>query len=218
MECPLTDREREVLKLLNEGLVYKQIALRLGVSISTVRTHLHGIYPKLGVYDRAQAVLEATRRGWLQLDPGREPQPGDRGRCEICGNEFPTETGRCAACESEIEDQLVRMGVFKEERDWRRTAGYYLPLMQPAVLHLRQESLEAGIAAAREPYNVTKQDLLEALRGLRGTGTRAALLKVAGVAIRWAARFDRPEEEPDLSVEFDSDRVAEAIVQRHAAA
>jgi putative nucleotidyltransferase with HDIG domain len=63
--CPLSGRETEVLRRLAEGKVYKQIALELSLSTSTVRTHLHNIYGKLGAVDRAQAVLMATERGWL---------------------------------------------------------------------------------------------------------------------------------------------------------
>ena len=54
-----------MLKRLAEGKVYKQIAHELELSTSTVRTHLHNIYGKLGAVDRAQAVLIATERGWL---------------------------------------------------------------------------------------------------------------------------------------------------------
>ena len=63
--CPLSNRELEVLKRLAKGFVYKQIAHELSLSTSTVRTHLHNIYGKLGAVDRAQAVLHATERGWL---------------------------------------------------------------------------------------------------------------------------------------------------------
>jgi putative nucleotidyltransferase with HDIG domain len=63
--CPLSGRELEVLKRLAEGKVYKQIALELDLSTSTVRTHLHNVYGKLGAVDRAQAVLIASERGWL---------------------------------------------------------------------------------------------------------------------------------------------------------
>ena len=62
---PLSAREMEILRGLAEGKVYKQIALDLGLSTSTVRTHLHNTYGKLGAADRAQAVLMATERGWL---------------------------------------------------------------------------------------------------------------------------------------------------------
>ena len=63
--CPLSARELGVLRPLAEGKVYKQIAAELGLSTSTVRTHLHNIYGKIGAVDRAQAVLMATERGWL---------------------------------------------------------------------------------------------------------------------------------------------------------
>ena len=63
--CPLSHRELEVLRRLGQGKVYKQIAHELDLSTSTVRTHLHNIYGKLGAVDRAQAVLIATERGWL---------------------------------------------------------------------------------------------------------------------------------------------------------
>ena len=63
--CPLSTRELDVLKRLAQGMVYKQIAHELSLSTSTVRTHLHNIYGKLGAVDRAQAVLHATERGWL---------------------------------------------------------------------------------------------------------------------------------------------------------
>ncbi len=63
--CPLSAREIGVLQRLAEGKVYKQIAHELTLSTSTVRTHLHNIYGKLGAVDRAQAVLIAAERGWL---------------------------------------------------------------------------------------------------------------------------------------------------------
>jgi putative nucleotidyltransferase with HDIG domain len=63
--CPLSTRELEVVRRLAKGMVYKQIAGELGLSTSTIRTHLHNIYGKLGARDRAQAVLIATERGWI---------------------------------------------------------------------------------------------------------------------------------------------------------
>jgi DNA-binding NarL/FixJ family response regulator len=63
--CPLSARELEVLRRLAEGKVYKQIAVELDLSASTVRSHLHNVYGKLGALDRAQAVLMATEQGWI---------------------------------------------------------------------------------------------------------------------------------------------------------
>lgn len=62
---PLSAREAEILRHLSEGKVYKAIASELGLQASTVRSHLHKTYGKLGAVDRAQAVLIATKRGWL---------------------------------------------------------------------------------------------------------------------------------------------------------
>ncbi len=63
--CPLSDRELSVLHGLAKGGLYKQIAEELELSTSTVRSHLHNIYGKLGALDRAQAVLMASARGWI---------------------------------------------------------------------------------------------------------------------------------------------------------
>ncbi len=63
--CPMSAREVDVIRRLARGMVYKQIAAELGLSTSTVRTHLHNVYGKLGAMDRAQAVLIATERGWI---------------------------------------------------------------------------------------------------------------------------------------------------------
>jgi putative nucleotidyltransferase with HDIG domain len=63
--CPLSDREVDALRGLAAGKVYKQIAQELSLSVSTVRTHLHNVYKKIGAVDRAQAVLIARDRGWI---------------------------------------------------------------------------------------------------------------------------------------------------------
>ena len=63
--CPLSSRELDVLRHLSEGMVYKQIASEMHLSVSTIRTHLHNVYGKIGAVDRAQAVLLARDRGWI---------------------------------------------------------------------------------------------------------------------------------------------------------
>ena len=61
----LTPREREVLELIGRGLSNKRIALELGVSEKTVKTHVGHLLAKLGVTDRTQAALHAMRTGLL---------------------------------------------------------------------------------------------------------------------------------------------------------
>ena len=59
----LTRREAEVLALLGEGLSVHQVARRLYLSESTVKTHVAKVYDKLGVTNRAQAIMAAVRLG-----------------------------------------------------------------------------------------------------------------------------------------------------------
>jgi len=58
----LSDREREVLDLVGEGLPNKSIARRLGITERTVKAHLTSIYQQLGVTDRTQAALWVQRQ------------------------------------------------------------------------------------------------------------------------------------------------------------
>lgn len=62
---PLSARETEIVRRLADGKRYAQIAEDLDLAVSTVRSHLHNAYAKLGSADRAQAVLRATEQGWL---------------------------------------------------------------------------------------------------------------------------------------------------------
>ena len=59
----LTARERDVLRLVGQGLANKQIAWRLGISEKTVKAHLTNVFQRIGVADRTQAAL------WVQRNP-----------------------------------------------------------------------------------------------------------------------------------------------------
>ena len=56
----LTVREREVLDLMAEGLLYKEAADRMGLSVDTIRAHLRNIYKKLRVRNRTEAILKVS--------------------------------------------------------------------------------------------------------------------------------------------------------------
>jgi DNA-binding NarL/FixJ family response regulator len=66
----LTTRQREVLRLLAEGLDNAEIAARLGISERTARAHVSGVLRRLGVSNRTQAAVAAVRAGWR--GPSRE--------------------------------------------------------------------------------------------------------------------------------------------------
>lgn len=61
----LTKRQHEILHLVSEGLNNREIARRLGISIDTVKKHIHHVMHKLGVKDRVQAVTVVYRNRWL---------------------------------------------------------------------------------------------------------------------------------------------------------
>lgn len=64
-EAPLAPRERDVIKLIAEGMTNRQVAASLGIGEETVKTLLERAYTKLGANRRADAVLEARRRGFV---------------------------------------------------------------------------------------------------------------------------------------------------------
>jgi LuxR family maltose regulon positive regulatory protein len=66
---PLSDRELEVLALIAEGLPNRDIAERLHISPSTVKSHTASIYGKLGVHSRTEAVARAHAWGILPTRP-----------------------------------------------------------------------------------------------------------------------------------------------------
>jgi DNA-binding NarL/FixJ family response regulator len=61
-EAQLSDREQQVLECLAKGLLYKQIAAQMGISMGTVRTYAQRIYEKLHVHTRTEAVVKFLRR------------------------------------------------------------------------------------------------------------------------------------------------------------
>ena len=61
----LSEREMQVLKLLVDGLDYKNIAEKLDISPNTIRKHIDNIYKKLHVTSRAQAVTIAVKKRWF---------------------------------------------------------------------------------------------------------------------------------------------------------
>jgi DNA-binding NarL/FixJ family response regulator len=65
LSTPLSVREEEVLTFIAKGLNRKEIGKLMGVSIHTVASHVGAIYSKLDISSRAEATLEALRRGLI---------------------------------------------------------------------------------------------------------------------------------------------------------
>lgn len=64
-EPSLSPREREILTLLSRGYTYPELARLLGISLSTIQTHVKSIYAKLAVHSKTEAVFEARQLGLL---------------------------------------------------------------------------------------------------------------------------------------------------------
>jgi len=61
----LTEREEEVLRLVAQGFINKEIAAKLSVSVKTVEAHKSNLMQKLGLHSRAEIVRYALDQGWL---------------------------------------------------------------------------------------------------------------------------------------------------------
>jgi DNA-binding NarL/FixJ family response regulator len=65
-EISLTQREIDILRLIGKGYKAVEIAKLLGITLNTVNTYVRDVYRKLGISSRAEAALEASRRGLVR--------------------------------------------------------------------------------------------------------------------------------------------------------
>ncbi len=66
LERLLTEREETVLKYLSRGYSYGELAKEMGVTINTIQTHIRGLYAKLEVHSKSEAIFEAKQLGLLE--------------------------------------------------------------------------------------------------------------------------------------------------------
>ena len=100
----LTVREEEVLSLVATGMNNKLVGRRLGIAVGTVKSHLKGIFEKLQVESRTQAIIAAERRGLL-----RDIAAADESRADSARN---ARFGRAdAANAAERASRRARRGI-----------------------------------------------------------------------------------------------------------
>lgn len=64
----LTEREKQILKLIAQGLTNKSISRQLVIAEATVENHIHSIYEKLNISNRSQATAYAFQNGLMVLE------------------------------------------------------------------------------------------------------------------------------------------------------
>ena len=65
----LNESQRAILRFMTEGYSNREIAERVHLSENTVKTHIQEIFRKLGVRNRVEAALRATKEGWTDGSP-----------------------------------------------------------------------------------------------------------------------------------------------------
>lgn len=61
----LTEREKQILNLIAQGLSNKSISRQLAIAVATVENHIHSIYEKLNISNRSQATAYAFQNGFV---------------------------------------------------------------------------------------------------------------------------------------------------------
>jgi DNA-binding CsgD family transcriptional regulator len=98
----LSERERQILRLVATGASNKEIAHRLVIATNTVKVHLRNIFAKIGVVSRTEATLYAIREGLVQVGEARPaPEPAAED-AEVSAT--PGETVDAASAAAEVEE------------------------------------------------------------------------------------------------------------------
>jgi DNA-binding CsgD family transcriptional regulator/N-acetylneuraminic acid mutarotase len=146
----LTEREKEILRLVATGTSNKEIAHQLFISANTVKVHLRNIFAKIGVVSRTEAAMHAVRMGLVQT---LEPESEDLAQIKPAGNgsissttlsrlntDFPAEAGSIQAA-----SQTSAIQVPHQPSPVLRLAGMV------AVILILLVAVGIGIVVARQP-------------------------------------------------------------------
>ena len=146
----LTEREKEILRLVATGTSNKDIAHQLFISSNTVKVHLRNIFAKIGVVSRTEAAMYAVRMGLVQT---LEPESEGLSQVRPAGNEsispstlsrlnkdFPAEVGNIPAA---IQTSAIQ--VARQPSPFLRLAG------MAAVILILLIAVGIGIVVARQP-------------------------------------------------------------------
>jgi DNA-binding CsgD family transcriptional regulator len=131
----ISEREREILRLVATGATNQQIAYQLNISINTVKVHLRNIFGKIGVASRTEATVFAVRSGLVQISEAADIAP----------------TAVAEALPEEPEPLLAHIGdtdVFangaETAREWAATPAEPIAVAKPPTMSKRRPWLIGG--------------------------------------------------------------------------
>jgi DNA-binding CsgD family transcriptional regulator len=138
-DIPISDREREILRLVATGATNQQIAQQLSISINTVKVHLRNIFGKIGVVSRTEATVYAISNGLVTVDLGGAAAPPVAPELLVGEDDLITPTAAPELAATAPEPEPHRPGT--------RAAPRRLPLLLSIGAGLALLLLAAAVAA-----------------------------------------------------------------------
>jgi DNA-binding CsgD family transcriptional regulator/N-acetylneuraminic acid mutarotase len=134
----ISEREREILRLVATGATNQQIAYQLNISVNTVKVHLRNIFGKIGVTSRTEATVFAVRSGLVQLSEAAAVAP------TAVADAPPEEAEPLLA---QLDDTDVFADAPESAREWPATPAEPVAANPPAAKRWRW-LIGAGLLAA----------------------------------------------------------------------
>src|SRR5262245_40611060 len=143
-DAQISDREREILRLVATGATNQQIAQQLNISTNTVKVHLRNIFSKIGAASRTEATLYAVRTGLVRV--GETPAPSALTETLVAPQgTLATEETTAAVAVAPPTDAPAKPDVPTATGD----SGLAPPLMDAPPIAIDRD--EPAIAPARSP-------------------------------------------------------------------
>jgi DNA-binding CsgD family transcriptional regulator len=204
----LSEREREVLRLVATGATNEQIARQLSISVNTVKVHLRNIFAKLGVASRTEASLLAIREGWVVLEPVSPPPPENPTSAPAVPRPFRLAWPRWAAV-AIVALLGVGLAFLALSRFPGRWSAWGKPSPSPVgLLSAQRWAIRSAMPTPRrEAIVVPVGGMLYALGGIDSKGVSTALERFDPINNRWEVLPPKPTGVVDAQAAVLSERI-----------
>ncbi len=194
----LTEREREILRLIAAGTSNKNIALQLSISSNTVKVHLRNIYAKIGVASRTEAALYAIQVGLSRSPDGRGAEPAIQGLPVITPISFAKKRGFPFLWIGVLVMVLLVGGVLAFVVSRLRTSQATVPNPAPAAPQRWQKL--AAMPTARSGLAVAVyQNEIYAIGGEKAGGVTGVLERYDAATNAWITLQPKPVPVTDIN-------------------